>query len=135
MIIHEPYLRPHEVPQKMWARLVQPFWRLLDTKKTDRQAKFIHRLTPWNFLLSFYQHSTMWASIDSELRVSCILLFNQILPSTLNKNIKTKHYNTITKNMFWIFSQKQFWNSTEFIMSWFEIFYFIWHSLYVFYYF
>ena len=38
-----------EVPQKIWARSVQPFRRLLDTNKqtdrqTDRQAKFIYRL-------------------------------------------------------------------------------------------
>ena len=34
--------------KKIWARSVQPFWRLLDTNKqtdrqTDRQAKFIYR--------------------------------------------------------------------------------------------
>ena len=45
MIIHKPFLGPREVPQKMWARSVQPFWRLLDTneqtgKQTPRQAKY-----------------------------------------------------------------------------------------------
>jgi len=29
----------HDVPQKIWARSVQPFWRLLDTnKQTDKQT-------------------------------------------------------------------------------------------------
>ena len=38
-MLHKPYLRPHEVPQKIWARSVQPFWRLLDTnKQTDKQT-------------------------------------------------------------------------------------------------
>ena len=35
-------------PQKMWARSVQPFWRLLDTnKQTPRQVKFIYRRYLW----------------------------------------------------------------------------------------
>ena len=43
-IIHKPSLGSQDVPQKIWARSVQPFWRLLDTnKQTDRQAKFICR--------------------------------------------------------------------------------------------
>ena len=48
LIIHKPSLGPREVPHKIWARLVQPFGRLLDTnkqtdKQPDRQAKFIYR--------------------------------------------------------------------------------------------
>ena len=42
-IIHKPVLGSREVPNKIWARSVQPFWRLLDTNKQiptqkDRQA-------------------------------------------------------------------------------------------------
>ena len=49
LIIHKPSLGSREIPQKIWARSVQSFWRLLDTnkqtnKQTDRQAKFIYRL-------------------------------------------------------------------------------------------
>ena len=49
-IIHKPSLGSLNVPQKIWARSVQPLWRLLDTnrqtnKHTDRQAKSIYRLT------------------------------------------------------------------------------------------
>ena len=45
MIIHKPSLGWRDVLHKMWARSVQPFWRLLETnKQTDRQAKFIYRL-------------------------------------------------------------------------------------------
>ena len=33
MIGHKPSLRPREVPHKIWAWSVQPFWRLLDTNK------------------------------------------------------------------------------------------------------
>ena len=38
MFIHKPSLGPREVPHKIWARFVQPFWRLLDIskKQTDR---------------------------------------------------------------------------------------------------
>ena len=38
-IIHKASLGSREVPQKIWARLVQSFWRLLDT---NRQAKYIY---------------------------------------------------------------------------------------------
>ena len=44
LIFHKPSLGCLDVPQKIWARSVQPFWRLLDTnKQTNRQAKFIYR--------------------------------------------------------------------------------------------
>ena len=33
LIIHEPSLGSLDVPQKIWARSVQPFWRLLDTNR------------------------------------------------------------------------------------------------------
>ena len=36
MIFHKPSLGSREVPHKIWARSVQPFWRLLDTKQTNR---------------------------------------------------------------------------------------------------
>ena len=50
-IIHKPSLGLREVPQKIWAQSVQPFWRLLDTnkqtnKRTYRQAKFMYRFCP-----------------------------------------------------------------------------------------
>ena len=36
LIIHKPSLGSLDVPQKIWARSVQPFWRLLDTnRQTD----------------------------------------------------------------------------------------------------
>ena len=46
-IIPKPSMGSREVPQKIWVRSVQPFWRLLDTKgqtdkQTDRQAKYIY---------------------------------------------------------------------------------------------
>ena len=37
LITHKPSMESGEVPHKIWARSVQPFWRLLDTnKQTDR---------------------------------------------------------------------------------------------------
>ena len=37
LIFHKPSLGSLDVPQKIWARSVQPFWRLLDTnKQTDK---------------------------------------------------------------------------------------------------
>ena len=49
LIIQKPSHGSYEVPHKIWAQSVQPFWRLLDTnkqkdKQTDRQAKFIYIL-------------------------------------------------------------------------------------------
>jgi len=39
LIIHKSSLGSREVPQKIWAQSVQPFWRLLDTnKQTDVQT-------------------------------------------------------------------------------------------------
>ena len=48
LIIHKPSLGLRNVPHKIWAWSVQPFWRLLDTnrqtpKHPRRQAKFIYR--------------------------------------------------------------------------------------------
>ena len=46
-IIHKPSLGSSEVPQKIWARLAQPFWRLLDTNKSSNwQAKYMYRYKP-----------------------------------------------------------------------------------------
>ena len=42
LFIHKPSLRWRDVPQKIWARSVKPFWRLLDTKKkTDKPNLYI----------------------------------------------------------------------------------------------
>ena len=39
LIIHKPSLGSREIPQKIWTRSVQPFWRLLDTnRQTNRQT-------------------------------------------------------------------------------------------------
>ena len=48
-INQKPSLWSRDVPQKIWARSVQPFWRLLNTnrqtnRQTPRQDKFIYRL-------------------------------------------------------------------------------------------
>ena len=49
-IILKPSLGSREIPQQIWARSVQPFWRLWDTnKQTDRQAKFIYRWSTFSF--------------------------------------------------------------------------------------
>ena len=47
LIIHKPSLWSLDVPQKIWARSVQPFRRLLDKNKqtnrqTDRQTSQIY---------------------------------------------------------------------------------------------
>ena len=46
LIIHKPSLGSREFPQKIWARSVQPFGRLLDTnretnKQTDKPNLYI----------------------------------------------------------------------------------------------
>ena len=46
LIMHKPSLWSLDVPQKIWARSVQPFWRLLDTNKqtpgqTDKPNLYI----------------------------------------------------------------------------------------------
>ena len=48
LIIYKPSLASREIPQKMWARSVQPFWRLLDTnKQTDKFNLYIDWLIDW----------------------------------------------------------------------------------------
>ena len=45
LMIHEPSLGSLDVPQKNWARSVQPFWRLLDTnKQTNKQTDKLCKL-------------------------------------------------------------------------------------------
>ena len=42
LIIHKPSLVSLDVPQQIWARSVQPFWRLLDTnKETDKPNLYV----------------------------------------------------------------------------------------------
>ena len=46
LMIHKPSLWSRDVTQKIWARSVQPFWRLLDTnrqtnKQTDKPNLYI----------------------------------------------------------------------------------------------
>jgi len=64
LVIHKPFLGSLGVPQKIWARSVQPFWRLLDTNKqtdtqTDKPNLYIdiyhNQSNKWNknLLLSF----------------------------------------------------------------------------------
>ena len=44
LIIHKPSMWSRDVPQKIWAWSVQPFWRLLDTnKQTNGQTSQIYK--------------------------------------------------------------------------------------------
>ena len=72
LMIHQPSRESLDVPQKIWARSVQPFWRLLDinkqtNKQTDRQAKFIYRYksldSTYIILPSFYHTVILCLSI------------------------------------------------------------------------
>ena len=62
-IIHKPSLWSRDVPQKIRARSVQPFWRLLDTnkqtpKQTDKPNFYIDLLV-W---MSYHHNSrTTWS--------------------------------------------------------------------------
>ena len=68
LIIQKPSQRSYEVPHKIWAQSVQPFWRLLDTndRQTPRQAKYIYKYRN-NSLSNLYKSLTrsqlrFWAS-------------------------------------------------------------------------
>ena len=51
LIIHKPSLGSLDVPQKIWARSVQPFWRLLDTnKQTDKQTDKPNLYIDWQYI-------------------------------------------------------------------------------------
>ena len=70
-MIHKPSLGSLDVPQKIWARSVQPFGRLLDTNgQTDRQAKFIYR---FYFGLIFVKQETKNSFLykDVEFKYLC----------------------------------------------------------------
>ena len=46
--IHTPSLGSCEVSHKIWARSVQPFWRLLDTNRQPyKQSKYIAEMKDW----------------------------------------------------------------------------------------
>ena len=63
LIIHKPSLGSCEVPLKIWAWSVQPFWRLLDT--TNRQT-----------IKHTDEQSVNILGFKSALRPSSILTFN-----------------------------------------------------------
>ena len=55
LIINKPFLGTGEVPHKIWARSVQPFGRLLDTKKQAyKQAKYIQTKDEFYYLSQYY---------------------------------------------------------------------------------
>ena len=65
--VHKPFLGSCEVPQKIWARSFQPFWRLLvKNKQTNRQTKYIYRFTPvvWIFFLNARYKWKWWGFIS-----------------------------------------------------------------------
>ena len=64
--IHNPSLRSCEVPNKIWAESVQPFWRLLDTKgKTDRKAMWTYIDTHYTWIVQCAQSCTKHTYHDS----------------------------------------------------------------------
>ena len=54
LIIHKLSLGTCEVPQKMLAQSVEPFWRLQTNKKTPKQAKYIYTRLLGRFAPFFY---------------------------------------------------------------------------------
>ena len=71
--------------KKIWARSVQPFWRLLDTNKqtnrqTNRQAKFIYRFVSsvkqklnwrysgWSTLCKYFLELKFWINYEQSAK-------------------------------------------------------------------
>jgi len=55
LIIDKPSLESLDVPQKIWARSVQLFWRLLDTnRQTDRQTDKPNLYIDYYSIISIY---------------------------------------------------------------------------------
>ena len=79
LIIHKPSLWSRDVPQKIWARSVQPFWRLLDTnKQTNRQTKFIDI---YRCLVLLYWRIYIWRWILLEIYyIYCLDIYLEINP-------------------------------------------------------
>ena len=88
LIIHKPSLWSRDVPQKIWARSVQPFWR--GYKQTDRQAKFIYRLeTSWR------ARGCPWKKIF-EKNVKFLAYFTPRLPMSVHKKCQSIRSNRLT---------------------------------------
>jgi len=62
LIIHKPSLGSREVPHKIWARSVQPFWRLLDTNKQTRKV-YIYKLVILVKLFALRQQLKYWNNV------------------------------------------------------------------------
>ena len=59
LMIHKPSLGSPDVPQKIWARSVQPFWRLLDTnRQTSQICIWIKMFNSFKYLLQYLKK--MW---------------------------------------------------------------------------
>ena len=62
-MIHKPFLESLDVPQKIWAWSVHPFWRLLDTnRQTDKPNLYIDCFDPllryatdWRIMFEFQE--------------------------------------------------------------------------------
>ena len=65
-IIHKPSLWWRDVPQKIWARSVQPFWRLLDTNRQTGLTRA--RKTSIRFL-RFKNHVLVCNNLETELSI------------------------------------------------------------------
>jgi len=64
-IIYKPSLRSREVPQKIWACSVQPFFLY---KQTDRQAKYIYRYYKTNKIITWKKGANYYWSLVNWLK-------------------------------------------------------------------
>ena len=81
-MIHKPSRESLDVPQKNWARSVQPFRRLLDTnRQTDKPNLYIDK----NYL----------GTISEPRKLNCLELSRQLY---LNQRNQTKNCGTGRRN-------------------------------------
>ena len=80
------------MPQKIWARSVQPFWRLLDTnKQIDKPNLYIDLLKHWTRMLKGYNNFEIQ---QHEVRILNTKIFSQDCFHFF-KVILNKHYKKI----------------------------------------
>ena len=88
LIIHKPSLWSRDVPQKIWARSVQPFWRLLDTNKqtntqTDRQTDkpnlYIDVIFKKIFAVQFWLYPKINTPIDGKIFATLLVRLCDLL--------------------------------------------------------
>ena len=98
MTVHKPSLWSRDVSQKIWARSVQPFRRLLDTNKQTDKPNLYKDCSPKFLILEFWKligkfffgfEAIKWKSVDSTRKSITWSFKDRLVIFNNNKNTNT----------------------------------------------